>query len=396
MPILWPDHVQSKFGGRKDPNVRRALLDAPNATRHTARDMLPSLLLIVVGIALIALGAGTVALLWAGLRARNDRPLPSSRPVSDVALREAPEQEERRPTPPPPIADAPASARVEVAPAPPVAEREPEPPLALPEEPVVDEPPPTLAPRPTLRPAPPWNPIVLAHGVLGFDALRLGFLHPAYFRGVAETLRKAGNEVHVIRVSPVAGIAVRAAQLARQIREIPAERVNIVAHSMGGLDARYAISALGLGDRVASLTTIGTPHLGTPLADSGVWLTHERLGLRQLLELLGVDAFRELTTGFLEDFNRRVVDLPHVRYASYPARARGGARTVHSLLAPGYVLLEREVGDNDGVVPTASQRWGEIMGEIEADHWAQVGWSPGFDAARFYDQLVRALRRQRL
>jgi hypothetical protein len=109
-----------------------------------------------------------------------------------------------------------------------------------------------------------------------------------------------------------------------------------------------------------------------------------------------VDAFRELTTGFLEEFNQRVVDLPCVRYACYPARSRGGARTVHSLLAPGYVLLEREVGDNDGVVPTASQRWGEVMGEIEADHWAQVGWSLGFDAARFYDQLVRALRRQRL
>src|SRR5207249_8887306 len=45
--------------------------------------------------------------------------------------------------------------------------------------------------------------------------------------------------------------------------------VNIVAHSMGGLDARYAISQLGLGGRVASLITIGTPHLGTPLADAG-------------------------------------------------------------------------------------------------------------------------------
>lgn len=45
-------------------------------------------------------------------------------------------------------------------------------------------------------------------------------------------------------------------------------RLNIIAHSMGGLDARYyAISWLGLAERVASLTTIGIPHLGTPLAD---------------------------------------------------------------------------------------------------------------------------------
>jgi hypothetical protein len=229
--------------------------------------MTPSLVLLCLVIALVALA-------WALLLTRNRRQLPPARPPVHVTLREA-QRRERPPSTPPALLQASEPEVVEPArePLPPAPEVLPPQPALLPplepsEKPIVDEPTTTLAPPTAHRPAPPWYPIVLAHGVLGFDALPLGFLHPAYFRGVAETLRKAGNEVHVIRVSPVAGIAVRAAQLARQIRDIPAERVNIVAHSMGGLDARYAISVLGLGDRVASLTTIGTPHHGTPLADT--------------------------------------------------------------------------------------------------------------------------------
>jgi hypothetical protein len=50
------------------------------------------------------------------------------------------------------------------------------------------------------------------------------------------------------------------------------------------------------------------------------------------------------------------------------------------------------VGDNDGVVPAASQRWGQVLAEIDADHWAQIGWSKRFDAAGFYRDLLRELR----
>lgn len=331
-----------------------------------------------------------LAVAWVVVWLRRGRPLPPvperERPPSLPPMREPERLAPREPCPPsiPPLP-----------PLPERLEREPvEPPeLELPEaaaEPALRE-----VPVRTPRIPPPWYPIVLAHGVLGFDAIRMGFLHPAYFRGVAEQLRVVGNEVYVVRVSPVAGIAVRAAQLAHQIRQIPADRVNVVAHSMGGLDARYAITHLGLGERVASLTTIGTPHRGTPLADRGVWLVHERLGLHRLMSVLGVDAFAELTTQSLVEFNDEVPDARDVVYTSYPARVPG-VRGVNSLLAAGYVMLQRVVGDNDGVVPTESQNWGEVLEEIEADHWAQVGWSMGFDAVGFYDQLVRALRRRRL
>jgi triacylglycerol lipase len=223
---------------------------------------------------------------------------------------------------------------------------------------------------------------VLAHGFAGFDALRISGLHLAYFRGVMDRLRAAGVEVHVLRVSPVAPIAHRARQLADQVRRLPAERCNIVAHSMGGLDARYAIAALGLGDRIASLTTIGTPHRGTPLADLGVSV----LGA---LGHLGVplDAFRDLTTERMEAFNQEAPDAPSVVYGCFVS----SARQVNAVLVPSHRFLQWRAGDNDGIVPASSQRWGEVLGEIDADHWGAVGWSHRFDAAAFYEQLALGL-----
>jgi triacylglycerol lipase len=236
---------------------------------------------------------------------------------------------------------------------------------------------------PPSRRGAPRYPILLAHGFAGFDAVGISGVRLAYFRGVAERLRAAGVEVHVLRVSPVAPIAHRAGQLADQVRRLAAERFNIVAHSMGGLDARYALTVLGLGDRIASLTTIGTPHRGTPLADLGVSLFGGALGR------LGVplDAFRDLTTQRMEAFNQEAHDAPGVVYNCFVA----SAQDVHTVLVPSHRFLQRRAGDNDGIVPASSQRWGEVLGEIDVDHWGAIGWSSRFDAGAFYEELALGL-----
>ena len=47
--------------------------------------------------------------------------------------------------------------------------------------------------------------------------------------------------------------------------------LHVIAHSMGGLDARYAIRNVPqVADRVKTLVTIGTPHRGSPVADAVV------------------------------------------------------------------------------------------------------------------------------
>jgi triacylglycerol lipase len=246
--------------------------------------------------------------------------------------------------------------------------------------------------RPPRRPARLRHPVVLAHGLFGFDEIRLGRARHAYFRGVPARLERSGVDVRLARVAKVGSIETRGEDLADQIRAAGAERVNVVAHSMGGLDARYAISRLGLAERVASLTTVGTPHHGTPIADLGAGLG-KWFGLGRALEAMGVplEALRDLSVEAMAAFNRRVPDAPGVAYGSVVGVVRKKRHT-NPLLLPGYLYLADRVGENDGMVPASSQEWGEVLFRIEADHWAQIGWSRHFDALEFYAMLLRELR----
>jgi triacylglycerol lipase len=152
---------------------------------------------------------------------------------------------------------------------------------------------------------------------------------------------------------------------------------------MGGLDARYALSNYAHGSNVRSLVSLATPHKGTPLAP----------GLARLARVSGFGelarALEDLAPERLDALASAMRDAGQVRYASVVVAPRGGR--VHPLLRPTYALLYRKFGDNDGLVPVASQRWGQVIGEAHTDHWGVVGWSGAFDAAAFYDALVLAL-----
>jgi triacylglycerol lipase len=246
----------------------------------------------------------------------------------------------------------------------------------------------------------PWRgartrwPILLAHGVMGFTELSLGRIRQSYFRGIPEKLGEHGIEVHRPSVPAIGSIAKRAEALAAFVRALPTKKVNIVAHSMGGLDARYAIKHLGLAPRVASLTTIGTPHRGSPIADVGAALVGNILGLNKLLGLvgLGVDAFHDLTTEHMTKFNAEVEDARGVRYFSVIATVDHGDPDLLPLLSPSSLFLTKRTGPSDGMVPADSQAWGRVLDRVKADHWAQIGWSRSFDAAAYYEGLCRKLR----
>jgi triacylglycerol lipase len=237
----------------------------------------------------------------------------------------------------------------------------------------------------------PRHPVVLVHGLLGFGEIRLGGTRHDYFRGVRDRLAREGVVVHCPCVPKTASVAARAADLAAFVETLPGRRVNVVGHSMGGLDARFAVGKLGLARKVASVTTIGTPHLGTPIADVGAALA-DRMRVFAALSRLGLDldAFQDLTTARMEAFNRAVPDARGVDYASVVGVVARKVE-VNPLLLPTFVWLGERAGPSDGVVPAASQRWGEVIRTIEADHWAQIGWSRRFDAAGFYVELLREL-----
>ncbi|HOX42141.1 MAG TPA: alpha/beta fold hydrolase [Myxococcota bacterium] len=249
--------------------------------------------------------------------------------------------------------------------------------------------------RPWRGPRPRW-PVVLVHGILGFDRLELGPLRRDYFHGVVEHLRDLGVEVHCPRLPPLGGIAERAEALAAFLRALPARKVNLVAHSMGGLDARWAISRLGCAPRVASLTTLGTPHRGTPAADLGVRLLGLEWGVGALLSAAGLPGrvLTDLSVQGLARFDAEAPDAPGVRYFCVPASADATGQGVHPLLRPLHAYLQRAAGPNDGLVPAASQVHGQVLARVRADHWAEIGWGQGLDAPALFVRLLTELRRR--
>ena len=109
-------------------------------------------------------------------------------------------------------------------------------------------------------------PIVLAHGMAGFDELFGVF---EYWYGIPGALRDGGAKVYVTEVAQFNSTEARGEQLIDQVEQIVAisgkPKVNLIGHSHGGLDVRYVAAVRP--DLVASVTSVGSPHKGADLAD---------------------------------------------------------------------------------------------------------------------------------
>ena len=66
----------------------------------------------------------------------------------------------------------------------------------------------------------------------------------------------------------VKGLSLLKGEILKIFETEKCDKVNIIAHSKGGLDSKYMIQNLGMEDGVASLTTLCTPHKGSPLASN--------------------------------------------------------------------------------------------------------------------------------
>lgn len=242
------------------------------------------------------------------------------------------------------------------------------------------------------------HPVVLVHGLLGFTRRTISRLFSfAYFQGVEDALREAGIDVVSVPLPATASVDARARALRDAVDRTGAPRVNLIAHSMGGLDARWYVGKLGGHEKVASLVTISTPHRGTHVADwGGVRLGRALAGWR-LLRDVGIDyaAFHDLTRAACQARNVELSAAPEV-----PTFSVAGARPWYAVAAPlqlAFRLLQRAEGPNDGLVSVESARWGEWWGTVEADHLAETGWHwtpPGlarFDHRAFYLGLVQKL-----
>jgi len=244
-------------------------------------------------------------------------------------------------------------------------------------------------------------PIILAHGFCPFDRVINPFFrkdNPAddsfhYFRNIRSALISNGFEAHHSRVSWGADLKRRSIDLKNEVTRITDHftkwpRVHIIAHSMGGLDARWMVYRHRMEDRIASLTTIGTPHLGTSYADRGL----KRFGgLIPVARHLGLNlqGLKDLTRGACTQLNRITRDFEENNGVLYQTIA--GAQPVKLIFAPlrsSYRIIRQEEGENDGLVSLTSAMWKEnyFLERIDADHFNQIGWWDGGAAMAAMDR----------
>ena len=285
-------------------------------------------------------------------------------------------------------------------------------------------------------------PIVLAHGFFGFEEFA-GLAFETYFFQVKDDLAARGEQVFTPEVDPFNSSEVRGEQLARRVEEILAvtghEKVVLIGHSQGGLDARYVASTYP--SMVAAVVSYATPHGGSPLADVVLGLVGDdraRALVDQLARIIGAplydelgretsvfEAIRQFSAAGTARFNERYENAPSVGYFSIAGRTdlALGRDDCRSDVAPAFIRefeRTRDIVDplldipesildgdnpfahipNDGLVRVADAQHGVFLGCVPADHMDEVGQilgdSPGLGNGwrhkPFFRELIAFLR----
>lgn len=255
-------------------------------------------------------------------------------------------------------------------------------------------------------------PVLMVHGIFFRD-----FRYFNYWGRIPGELERNGAAVYYGSHQSAASVEYCAGELKEKImqilKETGAEKVNVIAHSKGGLDMRYAISKCGAAPYVASLTTINTPHRGCEFADyllEKVSVKNQQLIAKTyntLLKKFGdtkpdfMAGVRDLTKSASIKFNEEVIDSPDVYYQSFGSRLNfpsGG----HFPLNFSYDLVKAFDGYNDGLVGEESFPWGQSFKLITTSgvrgisHGDMIDMNrenfDAFDVREFFVQVVSDLR----
>ena len=255
-------------------------------------------------------------------------------------------------------------------------------------------------------------PILLVHGVFFRDSKILN-----YWGRIPEELEKNGATIYYGRQESAASVDECGRQIADRVRDIirktGCEKVNIIAHSKGGLDSRCAISKYGIEDLVASLTTISTPHRGCEFAEYLLEKIPETQKNKiadtynPALRKVGDDkpdfiaAVSDLTKSACEKNNQDMPDSPKVYYqsvGSYLKHPVGGKFPLNLTT----MFVKHFDGKNDGLVGEESFEWGEKYTFLEnkgrrgISHADMIDLNreniEGFDVREFYVKLVHGLK----
>lgn len=263
-------------------------------------------------------------------------------------------------------------------------------------------------------------PILMVHGVFFRDMKHLN-----YWGRVPAELEKNGATIYYGNHQSALSVENSAKELALRIKNIVeetgCEKVNIIAHSKGGLDTKFAVAALGVSPYVASITTVNTPHKGCEFAD--FLLGKAPAGLRDKVaaayngtfKKLGdttpsfIDAVTDLTasrateiSGYIDQFDFKGAGVYTQSVGSWMKKATSGAFPLNM----SYSFVNKFDGPNDGLVGEPSFHWGEHYTFLEnkkkrgISHADMIDLSreniAGFDIREFYVQLVADLKNRGL
>lgn len=259
-------------------------------------------------------------------------------------------------------------------------------------------------------------PIVLIHGIFFRDNKLFN-----YWGRIPQTLKLHGATIYYGQHQSALTVKESARELTARIKLITersgCQKVNIIAHSKGGLDCRYAISEFGLAPYVASLTTINTPHRGCVFAERLLYAATEKTknnianAYNATFRALGDEtpdflaAVTDLTASSCKEMNERL-SFPNGIYAQSVGSVMSHPRKGRFPLNLTYRYVKGFDGENDGLVGESSFAWGEKYTLLRTD--GKRGISHGdmidlnrenikdFDIRAFYTELVSDLRERGL
>lgn len=233
-------------------------------------------------------------------------------------------------------------------------------------------------------------PILLIHG--------MGFRDRKYFNywgRIPKKLKQNGAEIFYGNQDSNAIIEKNAEMLEKRLDEIitmtGAEKVNIIAHSKGGLEARYMISTLNRAENIASLSTISTPHNGSvtvrellKLPDFLIKSVGEITDF--FMKICGDEnpdtyrVFYQLSDSFARQFNIENPDNDGVYYQSFGFKMKNIFSDLF-LCIPNLVVSKFE-GENDGLLTEKSVMWTNYRGTFKSVSYRGISHCDEVDMRR--------------
>lgn len=259
-------------------------------------------------------------------------------------------------------------------------------------------------------------PILFVHGVFFRDSKRFN-----YWGRIPKELELNGATVYYGEHESACSVADGGAELKERIQSIVqetgCEKVNIIAHSKGGLDCRYAIAKLGAAPYVASLTTVNTPHRGCIFADRLLNFAPEPIKQKvatvynTAAKKFGdkdpdfMAAVSDLTASACEVFDRELT-VPETIFRQSVGSKLNTAAAGQFPLNFSYHIVKYYDGANDGLVGEDSFAWGDHFtfvtneGKRGISHGDMIDLNreniEGFDVREFYVTLVSDLKQRGL